>query len=695
MAELTPVPFPKLVQRAFLECAREGKIFDLPKEKFFRGLPGLDLSVKVHGRRASTPLGPAAGPHGQLAQNIVLAWLGGSRVIELKTVQTLDHLKIPRPCIDSTNVAYNVEWSQELRLEDSLREYVAASMLIEMLKASRIIGPDKSLYDTVFDMSVGYNLEGLRSHRLSSWIQSMKHAAPIIEELREQLEGEWASYRDLPFPTCVSDTVSLSTFHGCPARELEGIAEYLFSEMDVHLCVKLNPTLLGYTEVEHLLHEVLGYTEIQLHRPAFADDLKMDEALDLIPRLESLARTYGKKLSVKFSNTLVVKNHRGVFHDDLMYMSGAPLHVLTMNLVRMFRARMGCAIPTSFSAGLDAHNAYNAVAMNLAPVTTCTDLLRPGGYARLSRYLDGLGEKMRDAGTTRIPDFIMRYGGQGSAAIDQVVRERALDKDTEIRLRAWLISREERLDDACRNAPDLEQALVDAAGLLNTPGLVEEATLNPRYRWARNKGVPRKIGSKLSFYDCLNCDKCIPACPNDANFVYETPAAEIAYDNFQLRSDGIRRIAGGVFHVHKARQFANFADVCNECGNCQILCPEDGGPFIEKPRFFGSVEAYRKDARDNGFHLLFQGSRRTIFGTIGGKAYLLILDLNGDRAWFENGSAEIELQLSSNQPVVWRAHDEGPAGCTVDMLPYYQLKLLAESVGNAKHVHFANIGGVN
>ncbi len=51
-----------------------------------------------------------------LLQNIVLSWLAGSRIIELKTVQILDELKIPRPCIDATNVGYNVEWSQELKL---------------------------------------------------------------------------------------------------------------------------------------------------------------------------------------------------------------------------------------------------------------------------------------------------------------------------------------------------------------------------------------------------------------------------------------------------------------------------------------------------------------------------------------------------------------------------------------------------
>jgi len=88
-------------------------------------------------------------------QNIVLSWLGGSRIIELKTVQILDELKIPRPCIDIANVGYNVEWSQELKLEQSLREYVGAVMLIEILKASKLLGEDFSPGETVFDMSVG------------------------------------------------------------------------------------------------------------------------------------------------------------------------------------------------------------------------------------------------------------------------------------------------------------------------------------------------------------------------------------------------------------------------------------------------------------------------------------------------------------------------------------------------------------
>src|SRR5512141_1609526 len=136
MARLRPYPFRALVRRMFRELDERQSIFDLPVRRFFTGAPANDLSVRVHGRVASTPFGPAAGPHSQLAQNIVLSWLAGGRVIELKTVQVNDHLTIPRPCIDVQTVGYNIEWSQELTLAESLDEYVKASMLIAILAHS-------------------------------------------------------------------------------------------------------------------------------------------------------------------------------------------------------------------------------------------------------------------------------------------------------------------------------------------------------------------------------------------------------------------------------------------------------------------------------------------------------------------------------------------------------------------------------
>ena len=135
MAELVPIPFPVLIRRLKRELAEKKAVFHLPRWRFFADAKGRDLGTSIAGHRAATPFGPAAGPHTQLAQNIVLSWLAGGRVIELKTVQVLDRLEIGRPCIDMATVGFNIEWSQELKLEQSLEEYVKAAMLIEMAKA--------------------------------------------------------------------------------------------------------------------------------------------------------------------------------------------------------------------------------------------------------------------------------------------------------------------------------------------------------------------------------------------------------------------------------------------------------------------------------------------------------------------------------------------------------------------------------
>jgi putative selenate reductase len=88
MVHLVPLPFDVLVRRLFRELGQKRSAFDLPAQRFVSAHPGHDLSVPIHGHRASTPFGPAAGPHTQMAQNIVLSWLAGGRVIECKTAST-------------------------------------------------------------------------------------------------------------------------------------------------------------------------------------------------------------------------------------------------------------------------------------------------------------------------------------------------------------------------------------------------------------------------------------------------------------------------------------------------------------------------------------------------------------------------------------------------------------------------------
>ena len=374
MAELIPHPFGSLIKRMFHELETAGSIFDYPSKKFFIGTTDKNYSVKFHGKKSSSPLGPASGPQTQMAQNILLSWLGGSRIMELKTVQVLDELQIPRPCIDMQTVGYNVEWSQELRVEQSLHEYVKGSMLIQILQASGKLTLANNFGNVLYDMSVGYDLEGIKSDKVCQFIEKMKDASEIVEQYRKQIPEKYAEYRDLDFQTRLSDTLTLSTFHGCPPDEIEKIIDYLFHQHRLNCIIKLNPTLLGKKKVRSLLNEMMGYKDINVPDEAFENDTTWEQAQGFVERLGQTAESLGLGFGVKFNNTLIVENHRNFFPqtEKVMYLSGTPLHVLGINLVQQFRERFGDRFPISFSAGIDRANFADAVALGPVSYTHLT-----------------------------------------------------------------------------------------------------------------------------------------------------------------------------------------------------------------------------------------------------------------------------------------------------------------------------------
>ena len=96
---MTPIPFGQLINWIFSEFQCSKTIFGIPSVKFFyKSSPNV---IRVFDETIETPLGPAAGPHAQLAQNIIASYLAGGRFFELKTVQQRDDLTIDKPCIDA------------------------------------------------------------------------------------------------------------------------------------------------------------------------------------------------------------------------------------------------------------------------------------------------------------------------------------------------------------------------------------------------------------------------------------------------------------------------------------------------------------------------------------------------------------------------------------------------------------------
>ncbi len=614
MAELLPHAFDPLLRRLAYELER-GRCFDLPSRSFHRSHEGLDLGVHFHGERAGNAVGPAAGPQSQLAQNLVLSYLAGGRILELKTVQVNDALVIPRPCIDATNVGYNVEWSQELRLSQSLAEYVKAYVLLHALRYKDsglgLSGPNG---DFLFDMSVGYDLQGIRSEKVRAFLDGMLDARAEIDRLFEAWPKDlrhWRPEREA-VANRVSGCITLSTFHGCPADEIERICEHLLTDVGTHVVVKLNPMLLGYEEVCAILNDRLGYKDIRPHKPSFDSDLQWDQALALVRRLSSLAARRGLTFGAKFSNTLVVENHRTFFpsSEKVMYLSGQPLHVITFELCRRFRESYGSPLPISFSAGVDAKNFADCVAAGFVPVTTCTDLLRPGGYGRLGRYLDNLAARMKALGVTNVPDFILAESG-----------------------------RAERMP--------VSSELLHQAALENHSRAAQRVLADPRYTAAQNSSVPRRIGTRLWFFDCISCDKCVQVCPNDANFSVEVPAelaAEAYLPDLIVRGKTVVEENRRLFKLKDTHQLASYADFCNECGNCDVFCPEEGGPYLVKPRFFADRKRMEEaPSRLEGFAVERSATEDLIVGRHEGQRLSLSLDGARKKARFDDGQVVVEL----------------------------------------------------
>jgi putative selenate reductase len=134
---------------------RHQRFFGIPASLFYIPSPIDPFVMERYGAKLVTPLGVAAGPHTQMALNIVASWLCGARYIELKTIQTLDELDVSKPCIDMQDEGYNCEWSQELKIDQSFQEYLNAWIIVHLLhKELGFTGP----VGTLFNMSVGYNL---------------------------------------------------------------------------------------------------------------------------------------------------------------------------------------------------------------------------------------------------------------------------------------------------------------------------------------------------------------------------------------------------------------------------------------------------------------------------------------------------------------------------------------------------------
>lgn len=386
---MTPMSFEQLVEWVLQEEKKRGTVFGQHHAYRADGTHNRTM----FGRTLETPIGPAAGPHTQMTQNIVAAYYAGSRFFELKTVQIMDGEElaacINRPCIKADDEGYNCEWSTELTVPQAMEEYIKAWFLLKVIAKEFGLGDMNGFQ---FNVSVGYDLAGIQSPKVDTFLNSMKHAedTEIFKHCKAYLleHADWFEHvttEDIEqIPPEICNSVTLSTLHGCPPQEIERIAMYLLTEKGFHTFVKCNPTLLGYEFARKTMDE-MGYDYIQFGDFHFKDDLQYEDAVPMLTRLMNTAKERNLEFGVKITNTFPVDVKQNELPSEEMYMSGKSLYPLSISLAAKLAKEFDGRLRISYSGGADYYNIERIVDAGIWPVTVATTLLKPGGYQRLTQ----------------------------------------------------------------------------------------------------------------------------------------------------------------------------------------------------------------------------------------------------------------------------------------------------------------------
>ena len=183
---MTCMPFEQLMNWVLEEKKTKGTVFGQHRAYAAE----TDRKLNIFERNLETPIGPAAGPHTQLTQNIVASYYAGARFFELKTVQKMDGAElaacINRPCILADDEGYNCEWSTELYVPQAMGEYIKAWFILHVIAKEFDLGAQDGFQ---FNISVGYDLAGIKESKVNTFIDSMMEAkdTEIFKECKQWL----------------------------------------------------------------------------------------------------------------------------------------------------------------------------------------------------------------------------------------------------------------------------------------------------------------------------------------------------------------------------------------------------------------------------------------------------------------------------------------------------------------------------
>ncbi|MDO4306224.1 MAG: putative selenate reductase subunit YgfK [Eubacteriales bacterium] len=418
---MTCMPFGQLMDWVLAEHESKGTVFGVHRPY----IADTAKKLQIFERNLETPIGPAAGPNTQLAQNIIASYYAGARFFELKTVQKMDGDElaacINRPCILAEDECYNCEWSTELYVPQAMGEYIKAWFILHVMAREFGLGDTDGFQ---FNISVGYDLAGIKEPKIDTFIDSMKDAkdTEIFKECRQWLldnadRFEKVTKEDIEaIPSEICNSATISTLHGCPPNEIESIANHLFKEKHLNTFIKCNPTLLGYEFARKTMDE-MGYDYIAFGDFHFLDDLQYKDAVPMFRRLQALADELGLAFGVKITNTFPVDVTRNELPSEEMYMSGKSLFPLSIALAARLSGEFDGKLRIAYSGGADYFNIDRIVGCGVWPVTVATTILKPGGYQRFSQ----MAEKL-------MADGVKAWDGIDVDAIEKLAADARTDK---------------------------------------------------------------------------------------------------------------------------------------------------------------------------------------------------------------------------------------------------------------------------
>ena len=173
------------------------------------------------------------------------------------------------------------------------------------------------------------------------------------------------------------------------------------------------------------------------------------------------------------------------------------------------------------------------------------------------------------------------------------------------------------------------------------------------------------MGSELVLFDCLTCDKCIPVCPNAANFAFPVEKGEYNPGRVSWEENIFQTQEGEALVVDRKHQIGNTVDACNLCGHCDTWCPEDGGPYLVKPNLFLSAPAFADHPERDGF--LVGADMQSLTWRRNGEIFMYVKDKNrarfetpqGGTVWLEDdkavataGHGDVDLRIAVSMRLI-------------------------------------------